>query len=1253
MAIDFFRIQKGLTLTPKASAPSSPTNGDIYYDSTLHKLRLYANGAWVELDDSATGDVQGPASATDEAICRFDLTTGKLIQNSAVTLSDAGVIAGATIDGDANTLQDIGISSLKTVLGDASKFIARDAAGAVVSVKAVPVGDVVGSSDNQTLTNKTIDADSNTISNIANAQIKAAAAIDLSKLAALTASRALVSDGSGVISASSVTGTELSYLSGVGSSIQTQIDALVEGPTSAADNSIPVFDGTTGKLIKDNNIATLSAGGLTITTAGDSPLKVISTDLGSDSQITDSASTTHLRSYNQQFSIASEGTGPIYFVSDYGNTSTGAHFIWQTDATTLNTPNGTELMRLSNTGGLSLSQGNLSVIRAEAGGNVDILASNSASAAGSNARLRASIVHDSAQANLLFIRSGGATYNTNWVIGIPVAGTSLQIRNETSLASGITSLQIDTDNNVTIPNGTLTMSGGDIYVDRANSGGAVFARAYNSSTDANSYAFLEARTAGTSGTNDAYVSLQNDARTYIFGIDGSDSDKFRFMLGSGFGATEAYNITSGGDITISNGDLTVSTGVLRMSDGTESLPAITFVSDPDTGFYRNATNGCAITAGGARCATFTGAAIGIEDGAVGAPAIYFRTDSDNGIFLSGSDNWDLVAGGSSIVSVRTTNVTVTQPLLLSDNVANLAEFTRTTDNNAGIVVGGSVDQFWLGADTNNNLEFREDNSAGQLLMELNNASGDIVWKDGAATTKGFYIQRQVSDGLLSISSSTGSNSGANLIMYGNTHATNANEIYLRQSSTNVFSIAGGGDITVPAGNLTVSRAEDAGNVFCNLINTGSDSASTVARYKAEVQNDNALCYYYLRRTGSASKDADWFLTLESNTTDFQIGTHPTNVANQAISITTGLNITFPNGYIGIGTTNSNYHLRIESSSILSGTAQSGIGVSHTVNSSGTGTSAGFYSRIQTANSAFTAGVIADFYSETVAKGAACTVGRRVTYGAAVAPTDGDYNAFLTDYATNFTGDWGLYINTDNPSIIKSRFKVGRTDDAFGDVNSKLQMYHIETGSSTIAQSWRGMNIWLEDDHNNVLSAPTRAGAHITYERDIGDDVTDTVTYGISALIAQLRCRTTATKTYTYTDTDGWANVRIPALALSDGTVAISEYKKIYVEQDTGATGTFKYGLFIGNQSGATNNYAIYTGSGPNSFGGYIETRSQADPGAPTNAIRIGSIDTAGESTATLALRTEQAVEAIGTFTASHKLKININGTEYWVQLDQV
>lgn len=45
------------------------------------------------------GDVVGPASATDNAVCRFDSTTGKLIQNSVFLVGDTGIATGGTWQG--------------------------------------------------------------------------------------------------------------------------------------------------------------------------------------------------------------------------------------------------------------------------------------------------------------------------------------------------------------------------------------------------------------------------------------------------------------------------------------------------------------------------------------------------------------------------------------------------------------------------------------------------------------------------------------------------------------------------------------------------------------------------------------------------------------------------------------------------------------------------------------------------------------------------------------------------------------------------------------------------------------------------------------------------------------------------------------------------------------------------------------------------------------------------------------------------
>lgn len=65
------------------------------------------------------------------------------------------------------------------------------------------------------LTNKSIDADNNTITNIANASIKALADIAVNKLHALTANRAIQTDGSGFLEPSAITATELAILSGI------------------------------------------------------------------------------------------------------------------------------------------------------------------------------------------------------------------------------------------------------------------------------------------------------------------------------------------------------------------------------------------------------------------------------------------------------------------------------------------------------------------------------------------------------------------------------------------------------------------------------------------------------------------------------------------------------------------------------------------------------------------------------------------------------------------------------------------------------------------------------------------------------------------------------------------------------------------------------------------------------------------------------------------------------------------------------
>jgi len=78
---------------------------------------------------------------------------------------------------------------------------------------------------NSMLADDAVGADELAANAVVNASVASSAAIAFSKMEDLTASRALVSDGSGDVSAATTTSTEIGYVNGVTSAIQTQLDA--------------------------------------------------------------------------------------------------------------------------------------------------------------------------------------------------------------------------------------------------------------------------------------------------------------------------------------------------------------------------------------------------------------------------------------------------------------------------------------------------------------------------------------------------------------------------------------------------------------------------------------------------------------------------------------------------------------------------------------------------------------------------------------------------------------------------------------------------------------------------------------------------------------------------------------------------------------------------------------------------------------------------------------------------------------------
>lgn len=116
----------------------------------------------VEVDPTATTATRTTLKSAQTADRTLNLPDA---DDTLVGRQTTDTLTNKTIDGDDNTVQDLALASLKTELAQANQVLRRDGSGIVVSDKSAPTGDFVGTSDIQTLTNKTIDATSATGTN--------------------------------------------------------------------------------------------------------------------------------------------------------------------------------------------------------------------------------------------------------------------------------------------------------------------------------------------------------------------------------------------------------------------------------------------------------------------------------------------------------------------------------------------------------------------------------------------------------------------------------------------------------------------------------------------------------------------------------------------------------------------------------------------------------------------------------------------------------------------------------------------------------------------------------------------------------------------------------------------------------------------------------------------------------------------------------------------------------------------------------
>jgi hypothetical protein len=130
----YFVVNKTSSTQSIVIRGAGPTTG-VTVRAGQQSLVVWDGADFVEV---ASGNVDGPSSATDNAVPRFDGTTGKLIQNSAVTIDDSNNVSGV-VQLNATTVDatNVEVTNIKAKDGTAAVQIA-DSTG-VVSITAAPV----------------------------------------------------------------------------------------------------------------------------------------------------------------------------------------------------------------------------------------------------------------------------------------------------------------------------------------------------------------------------------------------------------------------------------------------------------------------------------------------------------------------------------------------------------------------------------------------------------------------------------------------------------------------------------------------------------------------------------------------------------------------------------------------------------------------------------------------------------------------------------------------------------------------------------------------------------------------------------------------------------------------------------------------------------------------------------------------------------------------------------------------------------
>jgi len=173
----------------------------------------------------------------------------------------------------------------------------------------------------------------------------------------------------------------------------------------------------------------------------------------------------------------------------------------------------------------------------------------------------------------------------------------------------------------------------------------------------------------------------NGSQISVIGVDDSDSDFLKFST-TAITTNVAMQIPTVG-------------AQVQFNGGTTALPSISFIGDPDSGFYSLGSNAWSLAAGGVDKLYYDGSGtvvinstsnvlgtLKISDGSVGSPAFTFASDTDTGIY-SVSPNIIGISSAGSLVATFGTNLSVIGTVRGANGSVSLPSFTFESDPDTG------------------------------------------------------------------------------------------------------------------------------------------------------------------------------------------------------------------------------------------------------------------------------------------------------------------------------------------------------------------------------------------------------------------------------------------------------------------------------------------------------------------------------------------------------------------------------------------